>query len=85
MDYHNVLWLQVSVDDIFIMHVPEPLDNLFSVVGHLLLRKACLASEIFEQTLLSQLKHQIDIELIMEITVHLQNIGMLHVGLQFNL
>ncbi len=82
---HDVLGLDVPVDDALVVHVFEGSDDLLAVVGCLLLCKFDLSPEVPEQALGTVLEDEVDIFVVVEDPVEFEDVRVVHVRLEFYL
>lgn len=82
---HDVLRLDISMDDAFVMHILQGRNDLLTVVCCFFFRKAYLGSEFLEKTLGTIFQNEVDILGIMEKSIHLQNVRVIHVHLKLDL
>lgn len=73
------------MDNAFIMHILQGGNDLLAIIGCFFFRKSDFGSEFFEKALRTVLKNEVDIFGIVEKSIHLQDIRMIHVHLKFYL
>lgn len=81
-----VLWLDVSMDDITVMHELNCVADLFDDALNLLLGESALITQVSVNVpSAAEFQHKVQVFLIREISVKLNNVGVVEVALYFDL
>ena len=83
--HEQVLGLEVAVDDVLLVHELQPLRHLPDYVHRLLLRQLAFLLDLLEGAVGQQLQHEVEVVLIVEISVEGGAVAVVEVGLQLDL